>query len=663
MANRLADATSPYLAQHADNPVDWWPWCPEAFDEARRRNVPVLLSVGYAACHWCHVMAHESFEDLEVAAVLNAGYVAIKVDREERPDIDAIYMSATTAMTGQGGWPMTCLLTPSGEPFFSGTYFPKQGFLRLLGAVTDTWTKDQDEVMAAGTRIVDALRSAVAVTSPAAVGASELEQAEFALARSFDATNGGFGTAPKFPPSMVLEFLLRHHARTGSDRALQMVTATCEAMARGGMYDQLAGGFARYSVDSAWVVPHFEKMLYDNAQLLRVYLHLWRSSGSALAERVVRETADFLIADLLTSSGGFASALDADTDGVEGLTYAWTPAQFVEELGEVDGIEAAHLLQVTDRGTFEEGLSTLQLLVDPVDASWWQSIRARLLLARAGRPQPARDDKVITAWNGLAIAGLAEAGVLLDEPSYLQAAVGCAEFLIGSHLIDGRLRRSSRDGVVSDAVAVAEDYGDLAEGLLALHQASGDARWLGCAGALLDIALAHFADESGGFFDTADDAEQLFTRPRDPSDNAAPGGQSALAGALLSYSALTGSARHREAADAALSAAGELAAREPRFAGWTLAVAEASLAGPLQVAVVGDDDVAAGLMSVARRCSSPGLVLVRGLPDAQGIPLLADRPLVDGRSAAYVCRGFVCDRPVTGVDELKATLGVGVTIL
>jgi uncharacterized protein YyaL (SSP411 family) len=660
--NRLSRSTSPYLLQHADNPVDWWPWCPEAFDEARRRTVPVLLSVGYAACHWCHVMAHESFEDAEVAAVLNAGYVAIKVDREERPDIDAIYMSATTAMTGQGGWPMTCLLTPSGEPFFCGTYLPKQGFLRLLAAVTDTWTKDPDEVLAAGTRIVEALRSAVAVASPAALGANELEQAEFALARSFDATNGGFGTAPKFPPSMVLEFLLRHHARTGSDRALQMVTATCEAMARGGMYDQLAGGFARYSVDPAWVVPHFEKMLYDNAQLLRVYLHLWRSSGSALAERVARETADFLIADLLTSSGGFASALDADTDGVEGLTYAWTPAELVEELGEVDGIEAAHLLQVTDRGTFEEGLSTLQLRVDPVDASWWQSIRALLLLARAGRPQPARDDKVITAWNGLAIAGLAEAGVLLDEPSYLQAALGCAEFLVGTHLIDGRLRRSSRDGVVSDAVGVAEDYGDLAEGLLALHQASGDARWLVAAGELLDVSLAHFADESGGFFDTADDAEQLFTRPRDPSDNAAPGGQSALAGALLSYSALTGSARHREAADAAVAAAGDLAAGEPRFAGWTLAVAEASLAGPLQVAVVGDDDVAADLVRVARRCSSPGLVLVRGLPDAQGIALLADRPLVDGRSAAYVCRGFVCDRPVTGVGELKAALGVDVTI-
>jgi uncharacterized protein YyaL (SSP411 family) len=655
MVNRLAAATSPYLAQHATNPVDWWPWCEEAFAEARSRNVPVLLSIGYAACHWCHVMAHESFEDDQVAAALKAGFVAIKVDREERPDVDAIYMTATVGMTGQGGWPMTCLLAPSGEPFFCGTYFPKQGFLQLLDSATEAWTNRQDEVLEAGSRVAQALRSASA-PAPVALDAAALDRAEFNLARGYDAQHGGFGSAPKFPPSMVLEFLLRHHARAGSARALQSVIGTCEAMARGGIYDQLAGGFARYSVDAGWVVPHFEKMLYDNAQLLRVYLHLWRATSSPLAERVARETADFMMLDLRTVEGGFASALDADTDGVEGLTYGWTPQQLIEVLGEPDGVEAAHLLQVNSRGTFEHGMSTLQLRVDPEDQSWWQSVRTRLRAARDARPQPARDDKVVTAWNGIAIAALAEAGTLLGESSYLKSAVRCAEYLTENHLIDGRLRRSSRAGAVGDAVGVAEDYGDLAEGLLALHQATSDQRWLAVAGELLEVALTHFTDGQGGFFDTADDAEKLFTRPRDPSDNAAPAGQSALAGALLTYAALTGSPRHRQAADAAIDAAGELANREPRFTGWTLAIAEAALAGPLQVAVIGIDAEAEDLVRTARRSASPGLVVVQGMSDAEGIPLLSGRPLVDAKSAAYVCRGFVCDRPVTTIGELAAAL-------
>jgi len=657
MANRLASATSPYLLQHAENPVDWWPWGPEAFEEAKRRDTPILLSIGYAACHWCHVMAHESFENAEVAEVLNANFVSIKVDREERPDIDAIYMSATTAMTGHGGWPMTCLLTPSGEPFFTGTYFPREGFLRLLEAVTEAWTQRQDEVLEAGSRIVTALQSVVVSSQPAGLDAGELNGSADKLATTYDREHGGFGHAPKFPPSMVLEFLLRHHARTGSPTSLALVDGSCEAMARGGLYDQLAGGFARYSVDAAWVVPHFEKMLYDNALLLRVYLHLWRATGSPLAERVVHETARFLISDLGTAAGGFASSLDADTDGVEGLTYAWTPAQLIDTLGPADGAVAAELLSVTSAGTFEHGTSTLQLLEDPADEQWWSGVRAQLLGARLRRPQPARDDKVVTAWNGLAIAALADAGALLDVPEYLTAAIDCAAYLLERHLVDGRLRRSSRDGQVGEAVAVAEDYGDLVEGLLALHQATGEARWLTASGELLATALEHFRAEDGGFHDTADDAEALFTRPRDPSDNATPAGQSALAGALLSYSALSGSTDHRAAADAAIRAAGELAIREPRFAGWTLGVAEAALAGPLQVAVVGDSDDAADLVRAARRSASPGLVVVQGAPDAQGVPLLVDRPLVDGRAAAYVCRGFVCDRPVTDVAGLAAAVG------
>ena len=659
MANRLAHSTSPYLLQHKDNPVDWWEWGPDAFAEAKRLSKPVLLSVGYAACHWCHVMAHESFEDDEVAAVLNAGFVAIKVDREERPDIDATYMSATTAMTGQGGWPMTCFLTPAGEPFFCGTYYPKPAFLQLVSGIRDAWGDRRDEILASGSHIVEVLRNATNLTT-AGVGAPltaiELEQAETRLADGYDWQNGGFGRAPKFPPSMVLEFLLRHWARTGASRALQMAEGTCEAMARGGMYDQLAGGFARYSVDTAWVVPHFEKMLYDNAQLLRVYLHVWRATSSPLAERVSRQTADFLLRDLGTAEGGFASALDADTEGVEGLTYAWTPGQLVEVLGEDDGRRAAALLEVTGPGTFEHGMSTLQLRVDPDDAQWWEDVRGHLLAARSLRPQPARDDKVVTGWNGLAIAALGEAGDLLEDPVYLDAARRCAQLLLDRHLVDGRLRRASREGVVGAAMGVADDYGNLAEGLLALHQVTAEPRWLSAAGELLDTALAHFADGQGGFFDTADDAEQLFTRPRSAADNAEPSGHSALAGALLTYSALVGSTRHREASDAAVAAAASLGAREPRFAGWTLAVAEAMAAGPLQVAVVGDGPQAQALLRVARESASPGLVTTHGSPDTPGVPLLADRPLVAGGAAAYVCRGFVCDRPVTTREELTAAL-------
>jgi len=656
MVNRLAGSTSPYLLQHKDNPVDWQEWGPEAFTEAERLGRPILLSVGYSACHWCHVMAHESFEDDEVAAAINADFVAIKVDREERPDIDATYMSATTAMVGQGGWPMTCFLTPAGEPFFCGTYYPKPSFLQLLSGVRDAWAHRRDEVLASSSRIVEALRGATTTGSGSPLSAMELGGAEALLAGTYDWQNRGFGGAPKFPPSMVLEFLLRHWARTSSIRALQMVEGTCEAMARGGMYDQLAGGFARYSVDAGWVVPHFEKMLYDNAQLLRVYLHLWRATSSPLAERVARQTANFLLRTLGTAEGGFASALDADSEGVEGLTYVWTPRQLVDVLGEDDGRRAAALLQVTDAGTFEQGMSTLQLRTEPDDPRWWGDVHDRLLAARDRRPQPARDDKVVTCWNGLAVAALSDAGVLLEDPAYLDAAQRCAQFLLDCHLVDGRLRRASRQGVVGSAMGVADDYGNLAEGLLALHQASGDPGWLKAAGDLLDTALAHFADGSGGFFDTADDAEQLFTRPRSTADGAEPSGNASVAGALLTYSALTGSPRHRAAADAAVAAAASLAIRDPRFAGWTLAVAEAIAAGPLQVAVAGDGPRARELFRLAVGSPSPGLVTAHGPPDMPGVPLLAGRPLVDGEAAAYVCRGFVCDRPVSTPQELAAAL-------
>jgi uncharacterized protein YyaL (SSP411 family) len=475
---------------------------------------------------------------------------------------------------------------------------------------------------------------------------------------------------------MVLEFLLRHHARTGDPRSLAMVEATCDRMARGGMYDQLGGGFARYSVDRAWVVPHFEKMLYDNALLLRVYAHWWRASGSPLAERVVRETAEFLLRDLRTADGGFASALDADTvlDGrsAEGATYVWTPAQLREIVGGDDGAWAAALLGVSEAGTFEDGASTLQLRRDPDDPQRWAGLRRRLLSARTMRPQPSRDDKVVTAWNGLAIAALAEGGALLEEPSWVDAAVTCADLLVRVHLDDhGRLVRTSRDGRPGRHPGVLEDHADAAEGFLALVSATGDPVWLSLAEQVLDVVLMRFATPDGGFYDTADDeTDQRLAgigRPQDPTDNATPSGRSAAAGALLTFAALTGSSTHREAAERALAGYDALVTQAPRFTGWALAVGEAAAAGPAEVAVVGpaDDPRTRALYLAAVRDVSPGAAVVAGDPadpTSSSIPLLAGRPLVHGRPAAYVCRGFVCERPVTdpvGLGDALASTAPG----
>jgi uncharacterized protein YyaL (SSP411 family) len=661
VTNRLAAATSPYLLQHAENPVDWWEWGPEAFEEARRRDVPVLLSVGYAACHWCHVMAHESFEDQTTAVQMNRDFVCVKVDREERPDVDAVYMTATQALTGSGGWPMTVFATPDGRPFYCGTYFPPRpvsgmpAFRQVLTAMADAWRDQRAEVEATGGRVAGAIANRLEL-EPAPLTAELLGRAVDALAGSYDERAGGFDAAPKFPPSMVLEFLLRHAARTGDDRALRMARGTLEAMARGGIHDQLAGGFARYSVDARWVVPHFEKMLYDNALLLRAYVHLWRATGEAWARRVADDTAAFLLRDLATPEGGFASALDADTDGVEGLTYVWTPQQLVDVLGEDDGAWAADVFEVTAGGTFEHGASTLQLLRDPDDADRLAGVRRQLLEARARRPQPARDDKVVTAWNGLAIAALAEHGVLTGAQESVAAARRAAELVAGTHWVDGRLRRASRNGAVGVPAGVLDDYGDLAEGLLALHQATGEGRWLERAGDLLDVVASQFVDDEG-WHDTAADAEALVHRPFDPADGPTPAGIAAVAGAAVTYAALAGAPEHRERGEAALASLARLVERAPRAAGWAAAVGEALLAGPLEVAVSGPaGSKRDALASAARASTSPGAVVVVGEPDTPGVPLLAGRPLVGGRSAAYVCRGFVCSAPVTDVSALSAAM-------
>jgi uncharacterized protein YyaL (SSP411 family) len=561
-------------------------------------------------------------------------------------------MQATTSMTGHGGWPMTCVLDHDGNPFFAGTYFPDRprhgqpAFTQVLQALVDAWRDRGDDVR----RVADQLRTHLnqqAVLASGPVDDDVLDAAVHTLRREFDPVHGGFGGAPKFPPSMVLEFLLRH----GSLGAREMAGTTLEAMARSGMYDQLGGGFARYSVDAGWVVPHFEKMLYDNALLLRVYA-AW---GTALGDRVARETADFLLRELRTPEGGFASALDADSEGVEGKFYAWTPGQLVEVLGEDDGRWAADVWEVTEAGTFEHGASTLQLLADPDDPQRYAAVRARLLAARETRVRPERDDKVVAAWNGLAISGLCAAGTLLDEPSYVDAAVVAGELLARVHVVDSRLRRVSRDGVVGAPAGVLEDHGCVASGFLALLQATGDPRWLRLAGDLLATALAHFRADDGGFHDTADDAEALVARPRDPSDNASPSGLSATVHALAEYAALTGSGPHREAAEQALGTVHAIASRAPRFAGWSLAAAQSMLDGPVEVAVVGPAGPARDALAARARRIPGAVVLVadEGSEEKSGsVPLLVGRGAVDGAPAAYVCRGLVCERPVTDPDDL-----------
>ncbi|MDF9815311.1 uncharacterized protein YyaL (SSP411 family) [Streptomyces sp. SPB162] len=672
--NRLGSATSPYLLQHADNPVDWWQWEPGAFEEARRRNVPVLLSVGYSSCHWCHVMAHESFEDESVAAYLNEHFVPVKVDREERPDVDAVYMEAVQAATGQGGWPMTVFLTPDAEPFYFGTYFPPEprhgmpSFRQVLDGVSAAWRERRNEVDEVAARIVKDLGDRQgAYGASVTPGAEQLDAAVLALAREYDADHGGFGGAPKFPASMAVEFLLRHHARTGSEDALRMAADSCEAMARGGIYDQLGGGFARYAVDRTWTVPHFEKMLYDNALLCRVYAHLWRSTGSELARRVALETADFMVRELRTNEGGFASALDADSDRVdgghaEGAFYAWTPEELRAVLGEQDAAFAAALFGVTREGTFEEGASVLRLAADaaPGDADRAASIRARLLAAREERPRPGRDDKVVAAWNGLVIAALAETGAYFDRPDLVQAALDAADVLVRVHMDHaGRLARTSRDGVVGANAGVLEDYADVAEGFLALAAVTGEGVWLDFAGLFLDSVLHHFVAPDGTLYDTADDAEALIRRPQDPTDNATPSGWTAAAGALLSYAAHTGSSAHREAAERALGVVGALAPRAPRFIGWGLAVAEAALDGPREIAVVGapDDPATVALHRTALLATAPGAVVAPGAPGSDEFPLLHERPLVGDRPAAYVCRHFVCDAPTADPATLAGLVG------
>jgi uncharacterized protein YyaL (SSP411 family) len=684
--NRLAGETSPYLLQHAHNPVDWYPWGPEALGRAIELDRPIFLSVGYAACHWCHVMERESFEDPSTAAVLNAHFVPIKVDREERPDIDALYMGAVQAITGQGGWPMSVFLTPEGRPFFGGTYFPDvprhgmPSFRQVLDGVRAAWFEQRAELEEAGGRLVVALAEQQRAAS-AAQGMPPRDTLDAALAaidESFDPVNGGWGRAPKFPQSMTIEALLRRHAAGGPERALAIARRSLDAMAAGGVRDQLGGGFHRYSTDAHWLVPHFEQMLYDNAQLARVYVHAWAATGDPVYLETGKGVLDYLLRELRTADGGFAASQDADTDGEEGATFVWTAAEIREVAGE-DGALVCAAYGATDAGNWE-GQTILSRILDDVElagrfglapgevAARLARARARLLERRARRPQPARDDKVLAAWNGLAIGAFADAARVLsaagedqaaDAQRYREAAVAAADAVTGALLgADGRLRRSWKDGKAT-ADGVLEDYANLADGLFATYEATGEERWFTKVVGLAESILGRFADPEGGFFDTAEDGERLVVRPKGLQDNAVPSGGAMASSVLLRLAALTGDSRYRTAAEAALATVGPFLGRYPTgFAQW-LSALELAHAGVTEVAIIGDRAApeTRRLLAVADRGYHPFRVLATAEPGvASVVPLLAGRFALHGRATAFVCRDFACRQPVHEPEALAALL-------
>ncbi|MEX2252475.1 MAG: thioredoxin domain-containing protein [Acidimicrobiia bacterium] len=655
MPNRLANASSPYLLQHQGNPVDWHEWGDEAFAEARERNLPVLLSVGYSACHWCHVMAHESFEDPETAAVMNRLFVNVKVDREERPDVDSIYMEAVQAMTGRGGWPMTVWLTPDGRPFYTGTYFPnrdRQGmpsFGRVMAAVSDAWVNRREEVLDQSERLTQAINRTIPSTGDLP-SEEALEDAYREIAGSFDPINGGFGDAPKFPQQPILEFLLRARREPWAPRADDMLRITLNEMADGGIHDHLGGGFARYSVDNQWRVPHFEKMLYDNAQLARIYLWAGKELGEPRLLEVARSTLDYLLTELGHPEGGFFSAEDADSEGVEGKFYVWSAAELVEVLGEEDAAEAARFFGASPHGNFEGS----NILYRPTAEPWndrIESIRQRLLAVRGGRVRPGLDDKIVSSWNGLALRALAEAGAALGDDHYLETAVRSARFLVANLIEGGILMRSWREGRVK-VPGFLEDHASLALGLFSLYAATGDYEWYAAAERLTREIPVRFRDPAGGFFETAADAESLIKRPKSLSDNPLPSGNAMAAEALLTLSSYTGEAELRDLSIGALAASRTLIERFPSMVGHHLAVLH-SVGRTRELALVGSDR--RRLADVFWEQFRPHVVLATTEESDDRIPLLAGRG-VSELTLAYVCKGHVCNLPTAAPDVVRAQL-------
>jgi hypothetical protein len=660
MANRLAGETSPYLLQHKDNPVDWYAWGDEALERARELDRPLLVSIGYSACHWCHVMAHESFEDETVASLMNQSFVAVKVDREERPDIDAVCMEACQGLTGQGGWPLNVFLTPDLRPFFAGTYFPpeqRQGmpsWVMVLQAVAGAWQSRREDIERQGEQVAQALESSARMAPREdELPESAVPDAVQALVQTFDARHGGWGGAPKFPPASVIEFLLAAGER-------DMSVATLRAMAQGGIYDQVGGGFARYAVDGTWTVPHFEKMLYDNALLARAYLHGWQVSGDQRFKRVCCETLDWALREMRGPEGGFCSALDADSEGVEGKYYVWTLSELREVLGDELARPAIEFFGATAEGNFEHSTNVLEGR-GPVPERL-DEIRQALADVRDRRIRPGLDDKRLTAWNALMIAALADAGAVLERPDYVSSARDCARFLLDQlRDADGRLLRTWKDGRAK-LDAYLEDHAFLLQALLALYEATFEPEWYAAAVDLGDNLLDRFADsEHGGFFTTASDQAHLLVRRKDLEDSPIPSGNSAAALGLLRLSRLSGEGRHERAARGVLRISGPVALRFPVGFGHLLQ-ALAFDRGPVrEVAIVGEAADGAGPLARAVRTRfRPFTVLAGGPPEPDGrapiVPLLAGRRLMGDRPAAYVCERFTCQAPVTEPEQLRALL-------
>jgi len=677
MTNRLASETSPYLRQHAGNPVDWYPWGPEALERARLEDRPILLSIGYSSCHWCHVMERESFEDPEVAALMNELFVNIKVDREERPDLDQVYMKAVQAMTGGGGWPMTVFLTPAGVPFYGGTYFPPESrhglpsFRQVLRAAADAYRNRGDRVRETGEHLVATLAQLSARAGAEPVGPEALDGAFRGLASQFDAVHGGFGRAPKFPQPVTLELLLRHHLRTGADDALHMATHTLRRMAAGGIRDHLGGGFHRYSVDARWLVPHFEKMLYDNALLASAYLAGHQVTGDADLREVVVDTLDYLVADMRLAEGGFASARDADSEGEEGLFYTWTPEELSAHLSAPDAQLLARVYDVTAEGNFE-GRSILYLPhpLDAVARSMGEDAgelgrrmadaRATLLAARAAREAPFRDDKVLVSWNALAVRAFAEAAAALGRPDYLRVATETADFLWRSCRSADRLLHVSMEGRAK-IDAFLDDHAALGNAFLSLHAATLAPEWLERARWLCEEILTRFWDApTGSVFDTASDAERLVLRPRDAMDNATPSGPSLAAELLARAGHLFDETRYRETATRIIAREAEMLARYGPAFGRMLSVLDRTLAPPVEIAIVGaeGDDGTDALVRAAHGSLVRNLTVAgrRGRASPEGVPLLDGRDPIDGRAAAYVCSGYACRLPVTDPGAVRAEL-------
>ena len=679
--NKLINETSPYLLQHAHNPVDWYPWGPEALERSRSEDKPILLSIGYSACHWCHVMEHESFENEEIARLMNENFVCIKVDREERPDLDSIYMNAVQMMTGHGGWPMTMFLTPELKPFYGGTYYPPTdsrgmpGFPKVLTAIADSYKNRREEISSSADAITAELKKSDRfIASNEMLTTEVLNSAFSALAGNFDQANGGFGGAPKFPPSMTLMFLLRHHKRTHSPQALTMVETTLQKMAGGGMYDHLGGAFARYSVDARWLVPHFEKMLYDNALLTRIYLYAYQQTKNPVYRRVAEETLEYIIRDMTDRSGGFYSSEDADSEGEEGKFYVWTRAEVLAVLGDQDGSAFCEFFDVTQEGNFEHGKSILNTprsleKFAAEEGKTFEEItrtinacKRKLFYAREQRVRPGRDDKSLAAWNGLMLTAFAEAANILGRDDYREVAVRNAEFITTQLMRDGRLLRTYKAGQAK-LNGYLEDYAYVIEGLLAVYEATFELKFFTQARELADTMIAQFWDEQdGGFYFTSSDHEELITRTKDYFDNATPSGNSVAATALLKLGLLTQEQEYSHHSATILRALRPAMSRYPSAFGYLLGALDFYLSEPKEIAIVGKLDsheVRSFTEEVYSRYLPNKVVAACEPADeraASAIKLLVGRSAIEGKATAYVCRNYTCFEPATMVEELAARL-------